>query len=159
MEPRIEILPKKNLVGKSLKMSLSNNKTFDLWRSFMPYKNTIENVLEPHLYSMQIYDALYFKNFNPTTEFTKWAAVETTDFTNVPKGMQTHILKGGLYAVFLHKGTPQEMPKTMQFILGVWLPKSGYEIDDREHFELLGENYKNNDPNSEEEVWIPIKEK
>jgi len=27
------------------------------------------------------------------------------------------------------------------------------------HFELLGEKYKNNHPDSEEEVWIPIKEK
>jgi AraC family transcriptional regulator len=39
------------------------------------------------------------------------------------------------------------------------LPNSAYELDDREHFELLGEKYKNNDPNSEEEIWIPIRPK
>jgi hypothetical protein len=27
------------------------------------------------------------------------------------------------------------------------------------HFEVLGDKYKNNDPSSEEEVWIPIKPK
>ena len=27
------------------------------------------------------------------------------------------------------------------------------------HFEVLGKNYKNNDPNSEEEIWIPIMDK
>jgi AraC family transcriptional regulator len=32
-----------------------------------------------------------------------------------------------------------------------------YELDDRPHFEILGDKYKNNDPNSEEEIWIPIK--
>lgn len=157
MEPRIEILPQKHLIGKSLKMSLSNNKTFHLWSSFMPYKNTIENTVGSDLYSMQIYDALYFKNFNPNTEFTKWAAIEVTGFTNAPNELERYIVKGGLYTVFLHKGTPQEFPKTMQFILGDWLPKSEYAIDNREHFELLGEKYKNNDPGSEEEVWIPIK--
>jgi predicted transcriptional regulator YdeE len=29
--------------------------------------------------------------------------------------------------------------------------------DDRPHFEVLGKNYKNNDPVSEEEIWIPVR--
>ncbi len=39
------------------------------------------------------------------------------------------------------------------------LPNSEYELENRPHFEVLGEKYKNNDPNSEEEIWIPIKKK
>jgi AraC family transcriptional regulator len=39
------------------------------------------------------------------------------------------------------------------------LPNLGYTLDDRAHFEVLGEKYKNNDPLSEEEIWIPIKKK
>jgi AraC family transcriptional regulator len=39
------------------------------------------------------------------------------------------------------------------------LPNSAYALDDRAHFEVLGEKYKNNDPSSEEEIWIPIKVK
>jgi AraC family transcriptional regulator len=34
---------------------------------------------------------------------------------------------------------------------------SKYLLDNRPHFETLGEKYKNEDPSSEEEVWIPIK--
>ena len=34
-----------------------------------------------------------------------------------------------------------------------------YTLDDRPHFEILGEKYKNQDPDSEEELWIPIKPK
>jgi AraC family transcriptional regulator len=37
------------------------------------------------------------------------------------------------------------------------LPASGYELDDRPHFEILGERYKNNDPDSEEELWFPVR--
>ncbi|MEP1984886.1 MAG: GyrI-like domain-containing protein, partial [Maribacter dokdonensis] len=40
-----------------------------------------------------------------------------------------------------------------------WIPNSEYQLDGRPHFEVLGAKYKNNDPNSEEEVWIPIKAK
>jgi len=32
-------------------------------------------------------------------------------------------------------------------------------LDNRPHFEVLGEKYKNGDPESEEEIWIPVKEK
>jgi AraC family transcriptional regulator len=39
------------------------------------------------------------------------------------------------------------------------LPNSNYHLDDRPHFEILGEKYKNADPGSEEEIWIPIKAK
>jgi AraC family transcriptional regulator len=30
-------------------------------------------------------------------------------------------------------------------------------LDQRPHVEVMGEKYKNNDPDSEEEIWIPIK--
>jgi len=46
-----------------------------------------------------------------------------------------------------------------QKIYTVWLPASDYVLDNRPHFEVLGDKYKNNDPSSEEEVWIPIKPK
>ena len=36
-------------------------------------------------------------------------------------------------------------------------PKSKYELDKRPHFALMGEEYKNEDPDSEEELWFPIK--
>lgn len=107
---------------------------------------------------MQVYDpSLDFRNFSPDTVFEKWAATEVTEFTDIPEGMKSYTLKGGLYAVFIHKGTPGAFLKTFRFIFGYWIPQSGYEVDNREHFELLGEKYKNNDPDSEEEVWVPIR--
>jgi AraC family transcriptional regulator len=35
------------------------------------------------------------------------------------------------------------------------LPGSEYFLDNRPHFEVLGDKYKNNDPTSEEEIWKP----
>lgn len=159
-EPRIEILPEKKLVGKSLQMSLAKNTTPQLWRSFMTQKATIINTIGTDLYSIQVYNDLhYFKNFNPQTKFIKWASIEVDDFEKIPNGFNSFLINEGLYAVFLHKGLASEFHKTFQFIFGQWLPKSAYELDDRPHFELLGEKYKNNSPDSEEEVWIPIRKK
>lgn len=158
MQPRIETLSEKKLVGKSMKMSLANDNTRELWGSFMPEKKKVKNTIGTELFSMQIYDdSLDFNDFNPQTVFTKYAMVETSSLDNIPEGMETHIIKGGLYAVFLHKGLAKEFPKTAQYIFGQWLPNSEYVLDQREHFELLGAKYSPTSKNSEEEVWIPIK--
>jgi len=71
--------------------------------------------------------------------------------------METFTIPAGMYAVFLYKGTPAEFGPTFNYIFNTWLPGSAYEADDRPHFEVLGEKYKNNDPESEEEIWVPIR--
>lgn len=157
-EPRIETLTEKILVGKHIRMSLSNDKTVELWQSFMPRRKEIQHTLTTDLFCMQVYDpSLHFKNFNPTTVFDKWAAVEVSSPNNIPNDMDIHVLKGGLYAVFNYIGTPSTFHQTFQFIFNDWIPNSAYEVDNREHFELLGDKYKNNQPDSEEEIWVPIK--
>lgn len=158
MYPRIVSLPEKKLIGRSLKMSFIQNRTAELWRSFMPDRNKIKNRLTADFYSLQIFDKPFeHKKFNPNTEFVRWAAMEVSDFRDIPSNMQSYTLKGGLYAVFIHTGLPSDFKKTFDFIYNVWLPQSEFELDKREHFELLGDKYKNDDPNSEEEIWIPLK--
>jgi len=158
MELRIEEVSQKKLIGNRLKMSLSQDRTKELWQGFMPRRKEIGNPVTTDLISMQVYDRqLSFFNFSPTTQFEKWAVVEVEDYTKIPAGMESYTLSGGLYAVFIHRGLPSSFPKTAQYIFGEWLPRSDFELDHREHFEVLGDKYRNNDPSSEEEVWIPIK--
>jgi AraC family transcriptional regulator len=160
MNPRIEILSEKKLIGKYINMSLAENKTHELWKSFMPRRREIKNNVNTELISMQVYEPSFtIEDLNLTTVFEKWAAVEVTDFNTIPDGMKTITLPSGLYAVFLHKGDASAGPKVFQYIFGTWLPNSNYSFDNRPQFEVLGEKYKNDDPNSEEEIWIPIKAK
>ena len=70
--------------------------------------------------------------------------------------MEKFTLEGGLYAVFDYKGLPGN-PEIFQYIFTEWLPGSGYLLDNRPHFEVIGAKYKANSPESEEEIWIPIK--
>jgi AraC family transcriptional regulator len=158
MTPRIATIPEKKLVGKRVRMTLSANRTSELWQSFMPRRKEIRNKLNTDLISAEVYDPdLDFKDFDLTTEFEKWAAVEVSALEDVPENMETLTLTGGLYAVFLYKGAANEFESTFRYIFGTWLPASEYSLDNRPHFEIMGENYKGNDPTSEEEIWIPVK--
>ena len=157
MEPRIETLTEKKLVGMHTTMSMADNQTRQLWQRFMPRRNEIANRIGSEFYSMQLFDFSSFANFTPNTHFEKWAAVEVANFENIPAEMASFTLPGGLYVVFFHKGAAATAPQTFQYIFGVWLPNSKYLLDDRPHFEVLGEKYQNDHPDSEEEIWIPVK--
>jgi AraC family transcriptional regulator len=157
VEARIEQLAGKKLMGIRMRMTFSNNKTGDLWRIFMPRRKEVLNKIGEELYSMQIYPHSFFDNFNPDGEFEKWAAVEVKDFDTIPDGMEAFALQGGTYAVFLYKGAASNAAGTFQYIFTTWLPESAYTLDNRPHFEILGEKYKNESPDSEEELWIPIR--
>ena len=157
IEPRIERLPQKRIIGKRLVMSLANNRTGELWSSFMPRRREVINALSSDLISMQVYsEPLISGQFEQP--FEKWAGVEVSDFSTIPEGMESFVLKEGLYAVFDYKGSSTDH-RIFGYIFGTWLPKSDYNLDHRPHFEVLGEKYKNADPNSEEEIWIPVKPK
>lgn len=158
MQARIERLEEKKLIGYNLKMSLTNNKTGQLWRQFGPRIKEVQNRVTEDKISMQIYDSSYYTNFNPDNEFEKWAMVEVKNLNNIPNEMKAFTLQEGMYAVFDYKGSSSDN-SIFEYIFLEWLPKSTYQLDDRPHFEILGKNYKNNDPNSEEEIWIPIKKK
>lgn len=156
LQPEIITQPEKKLIGKRLIMSFADFKIAELWKSFLPHRKEITNNLGNELISMVVYKPGHFTNFNPTSEFEKWATVEVSDFNNVPEAMETFTLPAGLYAVFHYKGLNTDN-SIFQYIFGTWLPASGYELDNRPHFEVLGEKYKNNDPDSEEDIWIPIR--
>lgn len=158
MTPTIQTIPAKKLIGKRITMSFANNRTFELWSSFIPVRKTIANAIDPtHMYSLQFYPKDFFTNFSSQTEFEKWAALGVPDFDTVPDGMETLTIPGGQYAVFHYIGSHNNGNDVFSYILKEWLPASGYALDDRPHFEVLGPKYKNGDPNSEEEIWIPIR--
>jgi AraC family transcriptional regulator len=157
MNPRIETLIDKKLVGISIEMSFSKDKTFELWRAFMPRLKEVNNKIGSDLYSIEVYDSQFFNNFDLNHGFVKWAAIEVTDFNGIPDGLETFELSGGLYAVFTHHSPASNATETYQFVFEKWLPNSIYTLDDRPHFAVMGEKYKHEELTSEEEIWIPIR--
>ncbi len=155
MEPRIEILKPKRLVGISMEMSLVDNKTQELWQKFMPRRGEVKNRASTEYISMQIYGNNWA--FSPDALFKKWATVEVSSYSEIPADMEKYLLDGGQYAIFVHLGPANTASNTMQYIFGDWLPKSGYSLDNREHFEILPEGYNLMDPEATEEIWVPIR--
>jgi AraC family transcriptional regulator len=141
-------------------MSPINDRTVELWQSFMPRRNEITDAANTFLYSVQVFDSeKYFDRFSPETEFDKWTAVEVPEFKKPPKGMETLIIPEGTYAVFSYKGAANEAMPFFQYIFQTWIPSSEFSADNRPHFALMGEKYRGNSPESEEEIWVPVKRK
>jgi len=157
MQPDFKHSEEIRLVGLSDTMSLTENKTGDLWQKFLTQREYIPHVIGPELYDVKIYDENYFRDFRPDNTFEKWAAIQVSEVGQLPEGFSSLTIEAGQYAVFVHKGAAATAAKTFGYIFGEWLPKSGYHLDQRPHFDLLGEKYKNDSPDSEEEIWIPIK--
>lgn len=153
--PRIITAEPKILMGLTSTMSLAHDRTGELWRTFMPRRKEIASV-NSLLYHVKVYEAGYFAYFDPEKTFTKWAAMEVSDTNATLEGMQHFQLPGGLYAVFDYKGSSADT-SIFDFIFRTWLAASSYELDHRPHFDVLGEKYRNLDPASEEEIWIPVK--
>ncbi len=159
VEPKIEQLAQTVLTGMRVRMSVSTNKTQQLWQQFMPRNREIEGRASPNRFAVQVYDqGLNFSRFTPATEFDMWAAVDVMSDAPLPDGMEQLVIPAGQYAVFIHKGLPDTFATTTsRYIFTEWLPASTYELDDRPHFQLMPPAYRPDDPEAEEEVWVPIR--
>lgn len=160
MDPVFKEIIAKKLIGCKRIVNLNSQVkiTPELWRSFMPRLNEIDYKSTDLLYSVQNYpDNFAQYQFTQETLFEKWAAVEVSDTENIPVGLEQLTIPGGKYAVFIHHGTWAEFAQVYQQIFEEWLPNSGYEMDHRPQFEIMEKNYKPDDQNAKEKIWIPVK--
>lgn len=84
------------------------------------------------------------------------AGVPVTQVGELPEGMVSWQAKGGKFVSVTHKGPISKIRETLDFIHGTWLPKSGYDPDDRSDLELYDERFKFDDPSSEFDLFVPI---
>ncbi len=157
-KPRFVHAKRRELTGLDRSMSLSQNQTQELWQKFMPEWKSL-GIPRTELYSVEVYPEGYFTSFDPNKAFIKWAAMQLTSEINVPATWERLEVPEGLYAVFPYKGRSSEVQRFFQYIYGAWVPNSEYTLDHRPHFAIMGEKYRNDDPESEEEFWIPVKPK
>lgn len=158
MKPRIENLQEIKLIGMSRKMSFAQHEPHLIWQAFMPRKKEIKHLANNNLYSLEVYpDEQFFKEFKMENKFEKWAAVAVNEYENIPEDMKSMVLKAGTYAVFPYKGKQTEAKAAYEYIFREWLPTSGYELNHLPHFAVMGEGYKRDAEDSEEEIWIPVR--
>ena len=150
--------PTKKLSGKWILTSIAANENRKLWS---PFRKSIKEKagLNPKCYySIGRYGAeMKLGTFTTNTVFEKCAAIDEP-LANCPEGFEELILEGGLFAVFNHTGTLVDFQITMNQFLEEWLPRSGYQLDSRNHFETFDEQYDPFSPTSVETIYIPLKQ-
>ena len=155
MEVEIRDLSKVLLAGKRIETSLAKNETSMLWRPFRQKIKDQRGLFPNNFFSISYYgEAMKNGTFTPETIFEKWAAIEIQD--SIPEDFEELELEGGKYAVFEFAGSPIDFHSVMQEFYGKWLPKSGFELDTRPHFETFDETYDPFSDTSVESIWIPV---
>lgn len=119
----------------------------------MMRRNEIVNQTSNQLFSLQIYP----ENFTANQTFRKYALAEVSDFNNIPNDFERFELESGKYLVFNYKGKAENGPEIFRYIFQNVIPENQFEVDNRPHFEIFGEDYNPNDDSAEEEIWIPIR--
>jgi AraC family transcriptional regulator len=154
---RIQIIEEKIIIGKKIMTTLAANNMATVFGSFMPSVKNILHRPNSEIISMQVYSPLLdWNTFTENTLFEKWAACEVYNVESTYTDLEYFTIPSGLYAVFLHKGDSKNAAQTFQYIFSEWLHSSEYNLDNRPHFEILGDKYIRENENSEEEVWIPV---
>ena len=139
----------------SIEMSLAENKTFQIFRTFMPRRKEILNYKNHDVFDLIIYPKGYFLKFNPTTNFKKHALAKVSNFNNTPEGMEQFTLTSGKYAEFTIKGHIPN-PEIFNYIYSTWLPNSDFSLNDRPHFDILSEKMQQKSTDADQELWIPV---
>jgi len=116
-------------------------------------RKEISNRISNQLFSLQIYP----ENFTPDQNFRKFALVEVSDFDNIPNNFDTFELESGKYLVFSYKGKAENAPQIFSYLFQNFIPENQFEVDNRPHFEIFGDDYNPNDDSADEEIWIPVK--
>ena len=155
---RIETADAMTVVGIHRPMSFAEPSMRELWQTFRPRVEEVEHRVSGDFVSMRIYEEPVVAPPVPGSRFEQWAAVEVAAAVEIPDGMAAHRLEGGRYAVFRYRGRADEFGAAARYIYGDWLPASGYELADREFFEVLLSSYRPDDPEATETIWIPIEE-
>jgi len=76
----------------------------------------------------------------PVDELRSRACSPVADDVAVSVPLQETILRGGLYARLRYRGPYADMKGAYRWLLGIWLPQSGYEPDDAPVFEAYLNN-------------------
>ena len=156
LKPKIEHFTESVMMGLSSQMTLNNDVTPALWQSFGPFVKSVPNRTNNFLYSINIYPASFSNEaMDPDVCFTKWAAVKVEASSKL-SNLKSLILPAGDYAIFKYKGFISDFHLFIAQVYNEWLPSSGYNLDNRPHFEVLTPGYKPEDKDHEEEIWIPI---
>lgn len=157
------------LVGIKERVYLKRENTIPkLWGKFFLEENKIKNKVEGSYYgvafNMEIKNNLAKDiTTDAICEFDEMIGVEVSSFDHANEEMFKKIINPQKYLVFTYKGNPNDkdfvskIQKTYDYLYGSLLPATEFQVDKEFNFELYDERFKENNDNSEFDIYIPIK--
>lgn len=152
---RHETLPATTLWALRTTHSLLNMQNASLWKAFRSGLAGTSLPAPEAWFSVSFYPADYFSAFSPAKSYDLACGIAPMAGEAMPSFVQAVDIPAGDYAVFTYQGLPGAAP--FEWILGTWLPTSGYQLDHRPHFERMPADYSPHNPLSTEEIWVPVK--
>jgi AraC family transcriptional regulator len=94
----------------------------------------------------------------PAHELRSDACVTIPESAHVPEGLEEKRIPAGRYARYTQVGPYSQLPDAWARLMGQWLPRSGYRVDDRSSFEI----YRNTPENTPQEglqtdLYLPVR--
>jgi AraC family transcriptional regulator len=154
MEATIRTKNTFKIVGMRYYGDNQNQEIKQLWDDFLPKVDNIKNRIDTTV----SYGICYPEEDQTTGAFEYIAAVEVSNFDEIPEGMVSRTIPEQKYAVFTHRGSVDKITEAYQAIYAVWQPKSGYELIKAPDFEYYDDRFDPDNPEkSELDINIPIK--
>lgn len=153
LKPEIICKDKRLLLGIARKINQSENIKFGLLskvkNEFIEMVNTIENRVNTALYyAVYDYDPEDISKEDDEINYTYFYCVEVSEYKNIPAGMEKKVLPQAKYAIFNYdtKNNTLNGERLSQsiydYIDGIWLPNSGFELAETSDYEVINENGK-----------------
>lgn len=161
----VEVVVKEEfrVVGRSTVTDGSDNRVMQLWRGFLHEKSNIEKLAKSSpviglFEPAKVTDnSCVSCNIDIERKVEYLAAVEVEDFKGLPADMETKVVPKQLYARFIHKGALAGLRKSYGYLIGSWLPQSGYKRAEAPDLEIYGERYRGPEAeDSEVELFLSI---
>lgn len=148
------------VMGIRFKTTAVGNDCVSMWEQFNQQITELNN---PFFFSNRRYSVFEGSEtcssnaFSADSETTAFIGVEISADYPISGGMQKKEFCGGKYAKFIHKGAVNTLLQTYHYIWGVWFPKSGCKLANRDDFECYTERFVGADSeNSEIDIYFPI---
>jgi AraC family transcriptional regulator len=95
-------------------------------------------------------------NGDDAGNFDYIAAIEVTDYSDLPREFSKVRIPEQRYAVFTHRDHVSTIRRTVSTIWNHWLPASGVKLADAPNFERYDTNFDPATGNGGFEIWVPV---
>ena len=127
-----------------------------LWGRFMQRYREVENINSAYTLGVCC-NQIAGIEMRPGHSIIYIAATPVQKCDSIPEGMVRCDLPAGRYAKFTHKGAIADLPHTVDYIWGTWLPKGECEFRDAPDFEVYDDRFCAETMQGEIDIYVPIK--